>query len=281
MTIAEQIETAAKRLKENGVADPRREASSLLEFAIGRPKSYLISHPEYVLSETEAQKFESFTQRRAGREPFQYIAGKQEFFGLDFHVTPAVLIPRPETELLVEKAVELLAKSKNQIFLDIGTGTGCIAISILKNVDSAKAVAVDISSEALAIASANVLKHGVNDRIDLRRSDLFSDIAGLKFDLIASNPPYIPASEMDLLQAEVRDYEPRISLTDGGDGLSRIKAIIQGAPDHLLPGGKLLIEIGFGQADPVSGFMDHSLWKTFEILPDLQGIQRVFFAQIR
>lgn len=280
MTIAEHIEIAAKMLRENGVADPRREASSLLEFALDRSKAYLIAHPEYDLSESEAQSYATLVQRRAEREPFQYIVGKQEFFGLVFQVTPAVLIPRPETELLVEKAIKLLAKSDKPVFLDIGTGTGCIAISILKNVGSAKAVAVDISDEALGVATANALIHGVNDRIDLRRSDLFSNIGGLKFDLIASNPPYIPGCEMGLLQAEVRDYEPETALTDGGDGLSRIKAIMHDAPDYLLPGGKLLIEIGFGQAEPVTGFTEHSLWKTFEILPDLQGIPRLIFAQI-
>lgn len=278
--IDEILKTAAEILAKSGINEPRRQAVSLLALALNKDRTFLIAHPEYEPGPGEQALFDEFLARRSAREPLQYIRGTQEFYGLEFEVAPGVLIPRPETEILVENSISLLADKEGPIFCEVGTGSGCIGISILHEAPAASAVGLDISGPALDLTQKNAQKHGVSDRLRLLRSDVFSAIAGEKFDLIVSNPPYIPKAEYDVLQPEVRDFEPETALTDGGSGLSIIERIAQDSPAFLKPGGFLLMEIGFGQAEKVAKIFNADPWQSFEILPDLQSIPRTVKARL-
>ncbi|MEJ7862270.1 MAG: peptide chain release factor N(5)-glutamine methyltransferase [Pyrinomonadaceae bacterium] len=279
-SVFEHLNNAAKTLLSSGIEQPRREAASLLGFALEKDKTFLIAHPEYELSEFEVKRFQSFLERRAAREPFQYITGKQEFYGLDFLVSPDVLIPRPETELIVETATEILRDRKGAQFCEVGVGSGCISISILHEIKSASAEGFDISHKALRIAEKNAETHCVLARLKLKISNVFEVLSDEKFDLIVSNPPYISIEKTKILQPEVRDFEPLQALTDGADGFAIIEKIVTGAPTFLKDGGFLLLEIGFGQASRVSQMFSPGIWTYIEILPDLQGIPRMMKAQI-
>ncbi len=279
MKISEVLKTATEILQKSGIAEPRREANSLLAFTLRKDKTFLIAHSEYELSDAEETKFQSFLERRAGREPFQYITENQEFYGLDFLLTPDVLIPRPETEMIVENAFETLKARKNARFCEIGVGSGCISISILYEIQTASATGLDVSEKALAIAGKNAQRHKVSERLELKLSDVFDNLNDEQFDLIVSNPPYIPCQDIANLQAEVRRFEPLNALTDGKNGLSIIEKIITGAPEFLRPNGFLLMEIGFGQADEVKKMFEAEFWQSVEILPDLQNIPRMVKAQ--
>lgn len=279
--IAEILKSAAEILAEAGVAEPRKEANSLLSFALQKDRTFLFAHPGYELNNREIKTFQHFLTRRARREPFQYIVGKQEFYGLDFKVTPDVLIPRPETELIVEHALELLKNIKKPRFCEVGTGSGCISIAILHENKESYAVGLEISEKALAVTRQNAEKHGVLERFELRISDVFESLSNEKFDLIVSNPPYVPLCEIESLQAEVRDFEPEIALTDGKDGLSIIGKIIKDAPKFLLPQGFLLMEIGFNQSAMVGQMFSGEVWQEVEFFSDLQGIPRMLKAQVK
>jgi release factor glutamine methyltransferase len=265
----------------SGIGDPRREANLLLALALEKDKTFLIAHPEYNLSNEEEDCFRNFLSRRASREPFQYIVGKQEFYGLDFEVNRNVLIPRPETELIVESAIDILREKKTSIFCEVGIGSGCIAVSILYEVKTASAFGLDVSPEALEVAARNAATHKVSNRLELKISDVFEVLNGERFDLIVSNPPYIPRLDIENLQKEVRDFEPLVALTDGGEGLSIIEKIILESPKLLNREGFLLLEIGFGQADFVREMFAQKIWGTVDILPDLQGIPRMVRAAIK
>jgi len=276
--ISEKLREAADILQISGISEPRREAASLIAFALQKDKTFLIAHPEYKLSAEEETRFREFLQRRANREPFQYITGRQEFYGLDFAVTPDVLIPRPETELIVENAIELLSDKSR--FCEVGIGSGCISVAILHKVKTASAIGLDISPNALQIAEKNAKLHQVADRLQLKISDVFEVLKDEKFDLIVSNPPYIPRRDFEMLQAEVRDFEPTIALTDGKNGLSIVEKIINDTRQFLNPHCFLLMEIGFEQATEVRKMFSSKIWKSVEILPDLQNIPRMVMAQI-
>lgn len=281
MNISEHLKSATKILQSSGIGEPRREAGSLLAFALGKNQTFLIAHSEYELSSGEEKRFQKALARRAAREPFQYITGRQEFYGLDFEVTPDVLIPRPETELIVENAIEILRGNQNALFCEVGTGSGCIAVSILHESESATAIGLDISERALEIARRNAARHRVSERIELKTSDIFAALEDERFDLIVSNPPYIPLKDIENLQAEVRDFEPLEALTDNQNGLSIIEKIISQAPRFLKPEGILLMEIGFDQSLKVREMFSAKSWQGVEILPDLQGHPRMVKARIR
>ncbi|HEX8288838.1 MAG TPA: peptide chain release factor N(5)-glutamine methyltransferase [Pyrinomonadaceae bacterium] len=277
--VSEILREATEILRENGVAEPRREAASLLAFTLSKDKTFLISHDDYELSREEQKKIRDFLNRRANREPFQYITGFQEFYGLDFFVAPGVLIPRPETELIVENAIKILSELENSRFCEIGIGSGCISISILHEVKNSTAIGLDVSPKALEITQKNAVKHKVADRLQTKISDVFAVFEAEKFDLIVSNPPYIAVEDISTLQREVRDYEPLVALTDGGNGLSIVEKIVRNSPNFLKPGGFLLMEIGFDQARKVSEMFDSEKWQSLEILQDLQGIPRTVMVQ--
>ncbi|MBK8302911.1 MAG: peptide chain release factor N(5)-glutamine methyltransferase [Pyrinomonadaceae bacterium] len=286
MTILDLLNQSANRLSEAGVADPRREAASLLAFALDKAPAFLIAHPEYELTDDEAARFDGLMARRANREPFQYITEQQEFYGLDFEVTPDVLIPRPETEILVEEAIRELNKLNELNTLreltvcEIGVGSGCITVSILQNVPAATAIATDISEKAIGVAMRNATSHRIADRLTFIEGDLFAGVTE-KFDMIVSNPPYIPDADLTDMQKEVRDFEPHSALFAGADGLDIIRRIVNEAPEHLNRGGLLLIEIGFGQSKVLGDLVDPSIWSKPEFLPDLQSIDRVLKVRLR
>src|SRR5688572_22044164 len=279
MTIADALNHGAETLSVAGIPDPSREANSLLQFAIARDRAYVIAHPEYQLTDDEAELFRDAVERRSAREPFQRIVGRQEFYGLDFIVTPDVLIPRPETELIVERAIELLSALASPRFLEVGIGSGCISAAILKHCPKATALAVDISEPAIAVARQNAAMHRVDDRLEILLSDVYKDVPNARFNLIVSNPPYVPISEYAHLQPEVRDHDPKIAVTDGSTGLTIIERIVAGAPRYLLTPGHLLMEIGYGQHNQVKALFDTEHWTSAAFLHDLQGIPRTLDAE--
>jgi release factor glutamine methyltransferase len=275
-TIAESLLQAARVLRKAGVADGRREAGDLLSFVIARDRTSLISHAEDVLNPDQLVRFQQLVDRRSTGEPLQYITRKQDFFGREFNVTPAVLIPRPETELLVECALSVIKDLDSPTFCDVGTGSGCIAVTILCEQPDARATALDISPAALDIARMNASDHGVIDRVVFQISDCFSALElDHQFDLVVSNPPYIPAEDIPTLQREVRDHEPLLALEAGSDGLDVIRRLLVETPSRLKRGGHLIMEIGFEQSELVKQLVDTSVWELVEIKPDLQGIPRI------
>lgn len=274
-SIAQVLLEAAQVLRKAGVPEARREAGSLLAFVIDRDRTFLISHAEDVLSSGQLDSFRRAIERRASGEPSQYISGSQDFYGRTFKVSPAVLIPRPETELLVEAALDVM--SENSVICDVGTGSGCIAITLMCERSNARGVAVDISDSALAIAKENALEFDVNSRLVFAVSDCFESLPenSAKFDVIVSNPPYISRAAVDGLQREVKDYEPLIALSPGPDGLTTVRRLITEAPKHLQKDGYLLLEIGYDQGEAVQRLIDPKIWQLVEIRPDLQGIPRI------
>ena len=278
--ISETLKNATDILKSAEIAEPRRESVSLLAFALQKDKTFLIAHSDYQLTESEEKYFDEILTRRAQHEPFQHITGIQEFYGLDFIVTADVLIPRPETEMIVENALEILREKQSLEFCEIGIGSGCISISILHEIKTVSAIGLDISASALEIAKKNAQKHAVLGRLDLKISDVFSQLKSEKFDLIVSNPPYIPALDIPNLQPEVRNFEPLKALTDGKNGLSIIEKIINDSPKFLNSKGFLLMEIGYNQSNEVKEICSKNIWQEIEILPDLQGIPRMVKANI-
>jgi len=278
MNISTALVSATETLQRSGISESRREAASLLSFVLKRELVFIVAHPEYELSAEEQALFGAVVGRREKREPFQYIVGVQEFFALRFEVTPDVLIPRPETEILVEAAIENLLGIAQPTFCEVGIGSGCISISILKNVPNARAVSVDVSKAAIAVAEKNAAANHVSDRLQIINTDVFEGVAG-KFDLIVSNPPYIPAYQMADLQPEVRQFEPHLALDGGPDGLSIVRRIIDGSTRLLAPNGVVLMEIGFGQAEDVKALFDSNLWSEPEYLADLQNISRVVVSR--
>jgi release factor glutamine methyltransferase len=276
--ISSAIKSAAERLFSAGIPEARREAASLLRLSIGRDTTFLIAHPDYELTDDELEKFESAVSRRAGREPFQLIAGRQEFYGLDFEVEAGVLIPRPETEILVEKAIEIATGLENPQILEIGVGTGCIAVSILHAVPHAEATGLDISNNALKLAARNAELQGVLARLLLLNSDLFEGVADT-FDMIVSNPPYVPLADAPTLQPEVIRFDPAEALFAGEDGLDVVRQIIAEAPRFLSTDGFLLMEFGYGQEQSVKELLAAGNWSEIQIIDDLQGIPRTVVAR--
>jgi len=277
MKIADALRRAAEILNEN--ADARRDAALLLGFVLNRDRAFLIANDDCDLSDEEIERFFELIERRALGEPIQYITGRQEFFGLEFEVNENVLIPRPETEILVEAAIEILREKENPYFCDVGTGSGCIPISILANLENAKAVAVDISSGALAVARKNAEKHRVAERIEFYESDVLAVFKNPKFDLIVSNPPYIPNKDLSVLPREVREHEPHAALFGGDVGTEIITQLLMDAPKFLIENSYLMFEIGFAQGEAVRAMVDPNVWQLREILPDLQGIPRIVVLQ--
>lgn len=281
-SIAEVLREAATALDSAGVPEAWREAGSLLSFIIGKDRTFLISHAEEELDENSLDQLREFVERRATGEPLQYITGVQDFYGREFRVTTDVLIPRPETELLVEAALQIVNNTGAAPFIcDVGTGSGCIALTLLCEVVHARAMAIDKSAPALEIAKLNAKNLTVDDRALFVVSDCFSslDSHDHKFDLIVSNPPYVAEAALAGLQREVRDHEPRIALSPGGDGLSIIRRLIDDGPAFIKPGGYMLMEIGFDQGEAVTRLVGDSAWSLCEIRPDLQGIPRIVVLQ--
>ena len=283
-TIAETLKLASKQLREASVANDLLDAQTLLAEALGKDRTYLIVNFNEQLSDELLAGYQRLIARRASGEPLQYITGHQEFFGLEFEVTPAVLIPRPETELIVEEVIRLVDVHKiaKPVIVDVGTGSGCIAIALARELEDAKVTAVDISETALEIARRNAAKHELADRVRFVNSDLLAAFPEIQFaDFILSNPPYVAVHELPTLQREVRDWEPHTALTDNADGLSFYRRLLADAPARLKPGGYLICELGFGQSAAVSAMADSQMWSEVRLLDDLQSIPRTLVLRRR
>ena len=259
-------------------ATARRDAELLLMHVTGLDRAQLLTRPEYRLSADDTDHYRRLVARRAASEPLQYITGAQEFFGLRFKVTPDVLIPRPETEHLVEAVLTRVAKDGPARIVDVGSGSGAIAVALAHSLPRAELTALDISPAALKAARQNAENNGVADRIRFVESNLFSAIAGERFDIIVSNPPYIAESDRLTLEAQVRDYEPHRALFAGPTGLEIYQRLIPQAAALLMPGGWLMLEIGAGQKSSLQQLLES--WSNVDFLPDLQGIPRVAVAQL-
>jgi release factor glutamine methyltransferase len=237
------------------------------------------------LSPAILKKFDALIARREKREPLAYIVGHKEFYSLDFEVTPAVLIPRPETEFVVTAALECVAGKADARVLDIGTGSGAIAIAIAINAPRAQITTVDISADAITVASRNVRRHQVQDRVTIRRGDCFHMLDGGAslgtFDAIVSNPPYLHDAEIASLEPEVYRFEPRIALNGGATGLDILQRIAVGAREHLATGGELILEMGVGHAGDVVGLITRAGLHVTDVINDLAGQMRVARAQER
>lgn len=253
----------------------QRDAEFLLMHLIERNRAYLLAHPEAELEAGVADRYSALIERRFAGEPIQYIVGECEFYGLPFRVTRDVLIPRPETEHLVEKTIQLAAKFDKPRIVDIGTGSGAIAVALARLLPSAQITAIDLSAAALHVARANAEHNGVAERIRFVEGDLFAPVAGEFFNIAVSNPPYVPENDRNTLAVEVREHEPELALFAGADGLEVYRRMIPAARSAVVPGGFLALEIGFGQAAGVAALLARSGFEQIELTADLQGIDRV------
>lgn len=284
MTIAEALKQASASLRGAAVPNDLLDAQTLLAHALNCDRTHLIVHFNQQLTEEQQALYQTLIARRAAGEPLQYITGQQEFFGLPFVVTPAVLIPRPETELLVEEVIRLaqLHNWANPMIVDAGTGSGCIAVTLARELADARITATDISSEALAVARRNAELNSVAERVHFVQSDWLEALPPEpNADFIVSNPPYVAAHEMPTLQREVREWEPLLALTDQGDGLSCYRRLLADAPARLKPGGYFLCELGYTQSAAVSALADQAIWTEPQLLDDLQGIPRTLVLRRR
>lgn len=256
-----------------------RDAEMLLLHAMGLERVALYSDPDRVIGEAAQRAFAEAVERRQLAEPVQYITGRQEFYGIDLRVSRATLIPRPETELLVESAVAELRVARGPLrILDVGTGTGAIAIAVARELPEVELVAVDLSEEALEVARGNARRHGIEGRITFAVSDLLRAVmGGAPFDSVLSNPPYVPVGDRAAMHPQVREWEPETALFAGGDGLGIYRRLIPEAGEALRPGGLLAMEFGYGQREALAGLLGG--WDGVRFLDDLQGIPRVVLAR--
>ena len=283
MKIHEAIDLASEALENSGVPSARLDAERLLASELGKNRSYLLAHFQDSVPEPSTERFfASITERRRGK-PLQYLLGWQEFRGLEFEVTPAVLIPRPETELLVDVAVQRFSKGE-PILVDVGTGSGCIAVATAVALPRARVLATDLSGDALAVARRNASRHNVSDRIQFLCGDLLLPLnpLGLEetLDCVLSNPPYVAERDLSALQREVRDWEPRLALVGGFSGFEVYKRLLPQARRFLKPGGTLIMEIGYNMQAEITQLFD-ATWNLEGIRDDFSGIPRIVVAQKR
>ena len=296
MQLKDALRAAVAGLEESRVGSSRMNAEVLLMFVVGCDRAYLYAHPERELSSDEEKRYDEALEQRARGVPAQYITGHQEFWGLDLIVTPAVLIPRPETEHLVEAVLELCKELPHPIapnrairvghpgisvgrrvrIVDVGTGSGCVALALATELPRAEIHATEISPLALEIARANAARLRLQDRVTFHRGDLLAGVEG-EFDVVASNPPYVGESEFDKVQLEVRKFEPRAAVFAGPDGMDLIRRLAPQAYAVLKPGGWLAMEMGFSQEAAVRAVVRE--WREVRTVPDLQGIPRVVVAR--
>lgn len=278
-TISSQLKVATEKLKAAGIENARLDAEVLLAYVLNTRRLALYVQSARVLSEKEITRYNNLLKRRLERIPVAYLTGHKEFMGLNFAVTPDVLIPRPDTEILAQGVIEHLQSYNHKIKIaDLGTGSGAICISILKFVENVEVAAVDISEKALEIAQFNAEKFNVEDKIKFYEGNLFKPLEGQIFDVIVSNPPYIDAKDFEKLQAEVRG-EPRIALDGGVGGLKFYRKIIADAPKFLSADGFLAMELGFNHSEAVRQLIEENgNFKHIQIWKDLAGIERVIAA---
>lgn len=277
-TIGRILKWTEQYFKQKNIESPRLDAEVLLSHILGRERIYLYVHFDEPLEPAELARYREAIKQRVQRVPVAYIIGEKEFMGLTFKVTADTLVPRPDTEILVQAAVERLrARGETPRFADIGTGSGAICLSILHFLPKAQADTVDISPAARAIAEENAAALEVADRVTFHTGDLLAPLAGQCYDAILSNPPYIPDGDIAALAPEVRLKEPRTALAGGKDGLDFYRRLTADAPAHLKDGGFLAVEVGIHQAAPVAALAVPAFSRT-EILKDYAGIERVVIA---
>jgi release factor glutamine methyltransferase len=279
MTMQQWLEKGEAQLRLGPHPDrARRDAETLLLHVIHHERAALLARWKEKLDAEEAAHYIALIEQRLNGEPIQYILGETEFYGLPFHVTRDVLIPRPETEHLVEKVIELAALFAGPRIVDVGTGSGVIAIALAHHLPQASITAIDLSASALTIARENAKPNGVTHRIRFLQGDLLAPIADEQFEIVVSNPPYVSCADRDSLSVEVRDYEPALALFAGDDGLKIYRRLIPAAFDALTSGGLIALEIGYGQSEAVRMLLADSNFAEIDFTPDLQGIPRVATA---
>jgi release factor glutamine methyltransferase len=300
--LKQALATAVECLDAADVGSPRMNAETLLMFVLGVSRAHLYAHPQRELTPEEETRYDEVLGQRAAGMPSQYITGHQEFWGLDFVVSPAVLIPRPETEHLVESVLELARGVPHPKLVDVGTGSGCVALALAHELKNAEIYAVDLSEDALEVARANAARLQLDRRVRFLRCDLMrlvqdenpvSPSEGVSpsrgtclggfhdFDFVVSNPPYVAFGEADKVQKSVFEFEPRMAVFAGENGLDVIRPLIEQAHDALKPGGWLALEIGYSMRDAVVNLVSPTAWDDIRMLPDLQGIPRVVVARKR
>lgn len=291
MQLKAALTAAVERLDAAEIGSPRLNAETLLMFVLGVNRAYLYAHPELELNPEEQTRYDELIAQRATGMPSQYITGHQEFWGLDLVVTPAVLIPRPETEHLVETVLEIIRDQKEQIatrlkIVDVGTGSGCVALSLANELPFAEVYATDISAQALEVAAANAARLQLDHRVRFVQCDVLQAVSSAgapvsfnDFDFVVSNPPYVGFSEADKVQRSVKEFEPQEAVFAGEHGLDIIRPLLQQGHAALKPGGWLALEMGFSMRDAVLDLFQPELWEEPRVIPDLQGIPRVIAAR--
>jgi release factor glutamine methyltransferase len=276
MTLADQVARGLERLVAAGIREDeaRRDAELLARHALGWDRAAWLASRRDAASSRFISDYDALVARRAEREPVSLIVGRREFWGLEFDTRPGALIPRPETELIVEEALQEVADVSALLVVDVGTGSGCLAVALATELPGARIVATDVSAPALEIARANAEKHGVAARVHLVQANLLDGFAA-RFDLIVSNPPYIKSGDRAGLGREVRDYEPAVALFGGPDGLDAIRALLERAPALLKPEGRLILEFGYGQEPDVVALASSAGFDVLRVRGDLQDIPRV------
>jgi release factor glutamine methyltransferase len=277
-SVREQIDAACETLVRAGLRPDAAatDAAVLARHVLGWDRATLLTHGREAPPASFEPRFEAFVARRAAREPVAMITGVREFWGLEFEVTPDVLVPRPETEFIVEEALSAFADPRRRIrrIIDVGTGTGCLAISLSLELPDVQVIATDISASALVVARRNAVRHGVDARVSFVQASFLSGVAG-DADLIVSNPPYVPEGAAPALAPEVVRHEPHTALFGGRDGLVAIREIVNSAAAHLDPGGRLILEFGYGQDADVTALGEIAGWNVVNVRNDLQDIPRV------
>jgi len=276
-TILGVLDWTSDYFAKKGLENPKLDAQVLLSHVLGLERVMLYAYFDRPVSEPERERFRELVKRRARGEPVAYLVGEREFWSLPFSVSPAVLIPRPDTERLVEIALELARAWTAPRILDVGTGSGCVAAALAKELPAARVTAVDVSEAALAVARANFEKNGL--AVEALNSDLVSALGDRRFDLIVANLPYIPHRDLAGLAADVRDFEPRLALDGGADGLELVRRFIAAAPARLDPGGAIALEAGFDQLDRVAAALAEAGYGAIEVHTDLGGHPRVASAR--
>ena len=277
MQLRQAIQTAVRRLQAANIGSPRLNAELLAMFALGCDRAYLYAHGERKLTSDEMARYDEALGERARGVPAQYITGHQEFWGMDLIVSPAVLIPRPETEHVIETVLELARECALRRVVDVGTGSGCIALALAKEFAQAEVHATEFSAEALEMARANAARLQMQERIQFHQADLLEGMGEAAFDYVVSNPPYIGEWEADSVEAQVRRFEPRLALFAGPTGLEVFARLIPQAQRALRPGGWLVMEMGHSSRDQVCELLKE--WEEIRITNDLQGIARVVAAR--
>lgn len=280
LTIKNLLVKYKQILKNANIKTYSLDCEVLLMNVTGFDKIKLYTNLSYTLKSEEFEKFKTFIDKRINNEPIPYIINKCEFMGLDFLVNNNTLIPREDTEILVEEVINLINENNYTSILDIGTGSGAIAVSIANYCKNANIVAIDISSKALEVAKKNAMLNNVDNKITFIKSNLFENLKDLKFDIIISNPPYIKTKEIESLERNVKDFEPHLALDGGDDGLYFYKKITKKSSEFLKNKGYLFYEIGFDQAEDVSKILEQNEFKNIKILKDLKNFNRVVFGNL-